>query len=71
MFIADWLLRHNHIEGKDKPIKGMEVQVDVIQTTMDIPECVSIAEIQQASFTPQSFATTKRYYNFRLATYQR
>ena len=49
IFIADWLLRHNHTEGKDKPIKGMEVQVDVIQTTMDMPECVSMAEIQQAS----------------------
>ena len=27
----------------------MEVQVNVIQTMMDIPECVSMAEIQQAS----------------------
>ena len=49
IFIADWLLRHNHTEGKDKPIKGMDIWVDAIQTTMDIPECVSMAEIQQAS----------------------
>ena len=27
----------------------MEIQVDMIQTVMDMPECVSIAEIQQAS----------------------
>ena len=32
IFLADWLSRHNHTEGKDKPIKGMEVQVDMIQT---------------------------------------
>ena len=49
IFIADWLSRHNHTEGKDKPIKGMEVQVDTIQATMDMPECVSMAEIQQTS----------------------
>ena len=30
IFIADWLLRHNHTEGKDKPIKGMDIQVDTI-----------------------------------------
>ena len=28
IFIADWLLRHNHTEGKDKPIKGMDIWVD-------------------------------------------
>ena len=49
IFIADWLLRHNHTEGKDKPIKDMDIQVDAIQTTMDMPECLSMAEIQQAS----------------------
>ena len=49
IFIADWMSRHNHTEGKDKPIKGMEIQVDMIQTVKDIPECVSMAERQQAS----------------------
>ena len=49
IFIVDWLSRHNHTEGKDKPIKGMEIWVDVIQAVTDMPECVSMAEIQQAS----------------------
>ena len=48
IFIADWLLRHNHTEGKDKPIKDMDIQVDTMQTAMDMPECISMAEIQQA-----------------------
>ena len=48
IFIADWLLQHNHTEGKDKPIKGMGVQVGTIQTAMDMPECISMAEIPQA-----------------------
>ena len=49
IFIADWLSRHNHTEGKDKPIKGMDVQVDTIPTATDKPEWVSMAEIQHAS----------------------
>ena len=40
--------RHNHTEGKDQPIKGMEVWVDIIQTATDMLECLSITELQQA-----------------------
>ena len=49
IFIADWLSRHNHMEGKDKPIKGMELCIDIIQTTTDMPECLSMMDLQQAS----------------------
>ena len=31
IFIADWLLQHNHEEGKDKPIRDMDIRVDTIQ----------------------------------------
>ena len=48
IFIADWLSRHNHIEGKNKPMEDMDTQVDALQSTTDMPECVSMAEIQQA-----------------------
>ena len=48
IFIADWLWRHNHMQGKDQPIKGMEIQVNVIQTATDMPECLSMTELQQA-----------------------
>ena len=47
IFIADWLSRHNHTEGKDKPIKGMDIQVDTIQTATDMLQCISMTEIQQ------------------------
>ena len=46
--IAHLLSWHNHIEGKDKPIKDMDIKVDAIQIATDIPECVSISQIQQA-----------------------
>ena len=49
IYIADWLLWHNHVEGKDKPIKDMDVRVDAKQSMTDIPNCISMAEIQQAS----------------------
>ena len=49
IFIADWLSRYNHIEGRDKPIKDMDIWVDAIQSTADMLECISVAEIQQAS----------------------
>ena len=49
IFIADWLSRHNHAEGKDQLIKGMEVQVDIMQTATDMSECLSMTELQQAS----------------------
>ena len=49
IFIADWLSRNNHVEGKDKLIEDMDIQVDAIQSTTDMPECVSMVEIQQAS----------------------
>ena len=48
IFIEDWLSRYNHTEGKDKPIKGIDIQVDAIQTAMDMPECILMAEIQHA-----------------------
>ena len=49
IFIADWLSQHNHKEGKDKPIKDMDIRIDAIQSATDIPECVLIKQIQHAS----------------------
>ena len=48
IFIADWLSRYNHVEGEDKPIEDMGIQVDAIQSSTGMSECVSMAEIQQA-----------------------
>ena len=42
IFIADWLSQHSHEEGKDKPIKGMDIRIDAIQSATDIPGCVFI-----------------------------
>ena len=49
IFIADWLSQHNHEEWKDKPIKDMDIRKDAIQSATNIPEYMSISQIQQAS----------------------
>ena len=49
IFTADWLSQHNHEEGKDKPIKDIYIRIDAIQSATDMPECISIKQIQQAS----------------------
>ena len=48
IFIADRLSKHNHTEVKDQPKKGMEIQVNVIQTATNMLECLSMTEMQQA-----------------------
>ena len=47
IFIAYWLSCHNHKENKDEPIQGMDIRVDAIQSKTDVPECMSILQIQQ------------------------
>ena len=46
IFIADWLLQHNHEEGKEEPIRDMDIRVDAIPRETDILECISISQIQ-------------------------
>ena len=61
IFIADWLSHHNHLEGKDKPIKDMDIRIDAIQSVTDILECVSISQIQQASTQDDHLQCLKGY----------
>ena len=61
IFIADWQSRHNHAEGKDQPIKGMELWVDIIQTATDMPECLSMTELQQASSQDNKLQKLKHF----------
>ena len=49
IFIADWLSRQNHKENKDAAIHGMDIRVDAIQASMNVPECMLVQQIQQAT----------------------
>ena len=48
LFITDWLSWHNYMENKDEEIHGMDIGVDTIQTSMNVPKCMSMQQIQQA-----------------------
>ena len=49
LFIADWLSRYSHMENKDEEILGMDMRVDALQTSVNIPEYMSILQIQQVT----------------------
>ena len=61
IFIADWLSQKNHMKNKDKAIHGMDVRVDIIQTSMNVLECMSIQPIQQASAQDEHLQWLKVY----------
>ena len=61
IFIADWLSRQNQKEGKDRPIQDMDIWVDTIQAMTDLPKCISIPEMQQASLQNDDLQLPQRY----------
>ena len=46
LYTADWLSRHNHTEGKDEEIAGMNMNINVVEIWTDIPECMMAEEIR-------------------------
>ena len=46
LFMADLLSRQNHKEDKDEEIEGIQVNVNNIETSTNIPECMMICELQ-------------------------
>ena len=44
--MAYWISRQNHKEDKNEEIKGMQVNVNNIETSTKIPECMRICELQ-------------------------
>ena len=71
IFIADWLCWHNHKENKDEAIHGMDIRVDAMQIMTDVPEYLSIQQIQQATAQDKHLQWVKILYNYRLPGHQR
>ena len=61
LFIADWLFRQNHTENKDAEIPGMQLNIDVIQTMTNIPDCITIQQLQQATSQDDHLQQLKGY----------
>ena len=49
LFIPDWLSWQNHKEDKDSEIFHKKISIDIVQTAVDTPECMSIQDIQWAT----------------------
>ena len=47
-YIADWLPCHNHAERREQEIAGMNINIQTIKTTLDVPVCMSIKDIRVA-----------------------
>ena len=48
IFIAERLSGQNHTEDIDKEVSGLELSIDAVHTSTDVPACMSIQEIQGA-----------------------
>ena len=48
LFIVDWLSSQIHIENKDEKTASMRVNINAINTSTEIPACMSIQDIQEA-----------------------
>ena len=59
--MADWLSCHNHVENKDQEILGMNVSILNISTSVDIPLCTSIEDIQTATEEYLKLQMLQRY----------
>ena len=53
LFIADWLSRQNHSDNKDEDIPSMQLSIIAIQMTTNIPQCMTMHELQQAMYQGQ------------------
>ena len=71
LFITEWLSRQNHKENIDAEIPGKQLNDDVIQTTTNIPDCMMIQQLQQATLQDEHLQQLKEHIIKGLAREQR
>ena len=49
LFIVVWLSCHSHMENQDQDIPSIDVSIHTTSTSVDIPICTSIKDIQAAT----------------------
>ena len=62
LFIADWLSRQNHKENKDAEIPGMQLNINAIQTTLNITDCMTIQKLPQATSQDEYLQQLKEHF---------
>ena len=61
LFIVVWLSRQNHKVNKGTQILGMQLNIDAIQTTTNIPDCMTIHKLKQAMSQDEHLQCLKEY----------
>ena len=59
--MADWLSKQNHIENKDKEIKGMQISLNATQLRTYVPECMTFNELKEATSQGQHLQQLMEY----------
>ena len=57
--MIEWLSKQNHKEDKDEDIAGMQVNINNIETSTDIPECIIIHDLQHETDQDNHFQQLK------------
>ena len=61
IFIAEWLSRQKHSKDKDAEILGLQLGINIIQTTTNISECMTIHELQEVTCQDKHMWCLKEY----------
>ena len=61
ILIVDWLFRQNHKENKDAEIPSIQMDINAIQTTTNIPECMTMHKLQQVTSQDEHLQHLKEY----------
>ena len=60
-FMANWLVWDNQREGKDSEIPSMKFSIDIMHILTDIPPCMLIKDMQQATHQDDHLQNVKDY----------
>ena len=61
LFIADCLSRQNHKEKEDAKIPGMQLNINAMQATTNIPDCMTIHELQHVTSQDEHLQQLKEH----------
>ena len=61
LYIAKLLSRHIHTKGRDKESKGISLNISLVETCTDIPECMLAEEIRYALQTESHLNALTEY----------
>ena len=61
LYIVYWLSLNNHTENRNQEIIGINLSVHVISTSVNIPVCTSIEDIQTATHKDADLQKLKSY----------